>query len=361
MCGLTVACSRTRAVSAILSNPRAEARSAAPPVTWSFDAFSLPAPERPEAWAQAMRRLQLPFAEPAAAAGTVQAITTPMGFEFAIVTGGPQSIAGRTPGAEPGLWLGLLIEGSASLETQEKALALSPDILIYGATGVDASLRFDGAFRQLFVRIPSVAIDARMLSPLAKRIAVIKPNSIGSHGLLALLRSAADSMVCGRAGDFAPIEVALIELLVPVIAQAGGIEAKGGVAALRARQFERICRTIETRLADPDLSVQSVARGEGVSVRYLQQLFARSGQTVTAYVRSRRLERARADLINPLHAQLSISEIGFLWGFNQSAHFSRAYREKFNEAPRETRAKARAGSAGGQVSLRGATRRAGEG
>ena len=344
MCGSTAACSRIRAVSAIPDNPPGPAgvdQAVAVPAAWSFDVGTLPAAERAAAWAAAMQRLQLPFAETAEAGGTVRAITSPMGFEFALMTGGALTIAGRTPGAAPGLWLGLLIDGKATLETDEAHLPLSRDLLIYGATGVDASLRFESRFRQLFVRIPSVAIDARMLAPLARRIAIIEPETLVAHGLLSLLRSIADSLACERLGEFGPLETALIELLVPLLASAGGVEAKGGAAAHRARQFERICRSIETHLTDPDLSVQSVARSEGVSVRYIQQLFARSGQTVTGYVKARRLERARADLINPLHAQLSISEIAFRWGFNQSAHFSRAYRERFDEAPRQTRNNAR--------------------
>jgi len=307
---------------------------------WTFDASTLPPHERAAAWADAMRRLHLPFAEPAQGeqmGGTVRVVTSRMGFEFALVSGGPQVIAGQTPGGNAGVWLGLLISGAAALEAEGETLRLSPDMLIYGATGADAALHFESRFRQLFVRIPSVAIDARMLAPLARKVSIIVPQTVAGHGLLALLHSIHASLSDEVPGGLGPIESALIELLVPMLASAGGVEARGGVAALRARQFERICRTIETRLTDAELSVQAIARGEGVSVRYLQQLFARSGQTVSSYVRERRLERARADLVNPLHAQLSISEIGFRWGFNQSAHFSRTYRDRFGEAPRETR------------------------
>lgn len=311
---------------------------------WSFDAASLPHGERAAAWADAMRRLHLPFAGPAPqaeAVGRVLAATSPMGFEFALVSGGAQSIAGRTPGAEPGLWMGLLIDGEASLRTDDAPVALSPAMLIYGATGIDATLQFDGAFRQLFVRIPSVAIDARLLAPLAARVSIVEPQSMSGQALLALLHSLAASLAEGRPGELGPIESALIELLVPVIARSGGFAGKGGAMGQRARQYERICRALESQLGDPELTVQAIAAAEGVSVRYLQQLFARFGQTVTGYLKSRRLERARAELASPLHAQLSISEICFRWGFNQSAHFSRAYRERFGEAPRDTRNRAR--------------------
>lgn len=311
---------------------------------WSFDACVLPVGQRTAAWAEALRRLHLPFAEPGAgvgAEGTVVARFSPMGFDFALVSGGPQSIAGRVPGAVPGLWLGLLIEGEAYLKTSSSEYRLDQATIMYGATGVDAALNFSSHFRQLFVRIPSVAIDARLLTPLASRVAAIPTETIGSHGLLALLRSVATSLEEGRSGELAPLDSALVELLVPLLAAAEGTAGRGGTSGLRARQFERVCRMLETHLGDPQLTVRTAAAIEGVSVRYLQQLFARSGQTVSGYIRGRRLERARAELESPLHSQLSITEIGFRWGFSQSAHFSRAYRERFDESPRETRRKAR--------------------
>jgi len=208
-------------------------------------------------------------------------------------------------------------------------------MLIYGATGVDVALSFDGQFRQLFVRIPSVAIDARMLTPLAARVATVQPEEITSQALLFLLRSVAASLESRQAGDLAPLDSALVDLLVPLLAQTGGTAARSGAMASRARQLERVCRTLELHLGDPTLGVREVAAMEGVSVRYLQHLFAGSGQTVTGYIKGRRLERA--ELGSPLHSQLSITEIAFRWGFSQSAHFSRAHRERFGEAPRETR------------------------
>ena len=263
-----------------------------------------------------------------------------MGFDFALVSGAAQTISGRTPGVERGLWLGLLIEGRARLQVGEGESPLDSETLIYGATGIDAALSFESEFRQLFVRIPSVAIDARLLTPLAARVGIIRPADVTSYALLAILQSVATSLAIGRVNNPAPVDSALVELLVPVLAEAGGKVARGGATASRARQFERMCRLLEAQLGDPDLGVRKVAAMEGVSVRYLQQLFASSGQTVSGYIKGRRLERARSELQSPLHNQLSITEIGFRWGFSQSAHFSRAYRERFGEAPRETRRRA---------------------
>jgi len=102
-------------------------------------------------------------------------------------------------------------------------------------------------------------------------------------------------------------------------------------------QMHRVRQTIEVLLAEPELTLRRVADEDGVSPRYLQKLFAGQGQSFTGYVRGRRLERCRADLASPACAQLSISEICFRWGFNGSAHFSRAFRSAYGQSPREYR------------------------
>ena len=120
-------------------------------------------------------------------------------------------------------------------------------------------------------------------------------------------------------------------------AAAGSPAARGGAAGAREAHLHRVCQTIETLLADPGLSLGKVAREEGVSPRYLQKLFASAGQSFTHYIRLRRLERCRLDLTSPRCASLSISEISFRWGFNGSAHFSRAFRDQYGLSPREHR------------------------
>jgi len=52
----------------------------------------------------------------------------------------------------------------------------------------------------------------------------------------------------------------------------------------------------------------------------------------------RRLDATRRDLCDPALAARSISEIAFAWGFNDAAHFSRAFRARFGRSPRELRA-----------------------
>jgi AraC-like DNA-binding protein len=101
------------------------------------------------------------------------------------------------------------------------------------------------------------------------------------------------------------------------------------------RLRSRIEEYIESHLADPSLAPVSIAQAHGISVRQLHRVFADTEFTVERWIWSRRLESCRRDLLQQPNA--SISQIAFAWGFNDAAHFSRAFRERFGVSPRGLR------------------------
>ncbi|OXM61200.1 AraC family transcriptional regulator [Amycolatopsis vastitatis] len=87
-----------------------------------------------------------------------------------------------------------------------------------------------------------------------------------------------------------------------------------------------------SRLADPELSPTMLARELNVSVRTLQRAFAETGESLTAYIRHRRLEEARLALTAP-SGHLSISELAAHWQFADSSHFTRAFKKHYGQTP----------------------------
>nr|SBO94425.1 Transcriptional regulator, AraC family [Nonomuraea gerenzanensis] len=97
----------------------------------------------------------------------------------------------------------------------------------------------------------------------------------------------------------------------------------------------RVHTFIEQRLGDIDLDPASVAAAHHISVRYLHRLFESENTTVAAWIRQRRLERCRADLISG--ATGSVSAVGARWGLPDAAHFSRLFRQAYGMPPAEYR------------------------
>ena len=96
---------------------------------------------------------------------------------------------------------------------------------------------------------------------------------------------------------------------------------------------------IETNLSDCDLTAEQVAHAQGISRRRLDQIMRDGlGVSITAQIWNRRLEQAAADLIDPERRSLTVFQIAFGVGFEDAAHFSRAFKARFAYAPRDWRA-----------------------
>jgi len=102
----------------------------------------------------------------------------------------------------------------------------------------------------------------------------------------------------------------------------------------------RAKRYVQMHVADPELSVDSVAAGLKLSVRSLNRLFENEGTSLARYIWSQRLERAAIDLSNPRLRKLPISSIAFQSGFKNVSHFSFAFRERFDLSPTDYRQRA---------------------
>jgi AraC family transcriptional regulator len=106
---------------------------------------------------------------------------------------------------------------------------------------------------------------------------------------------------------------------------------------------------IESRLADP-LTVPGVARAAGVSHNHLTRLFrAATGDTVVAYIRRRRLARARHLL---RESTLSIAAIAAQVGIPDLQAFNKACRRELGASPRAVRSSGARGSGDRAVDVR---------
>ncbi|WP_260860629.1 helix-turn-helix domain-containing protein [Mycobacterium tilburgii] len=85
-----------------------------------------------------------------------------------------------------------------------------------------------------------------------------------------------------------------------------------------------------------------IAAANGMSVRYLQRLFEEDGDTVTGWIRARRIERCRRDLTDARYAHVSVSSVAARWGLTNAAHFSRLFKSVHGVPPTHYRARATA-------------------
>lgn len=108
------------------------------------------------------------------------------------------------------------------------------------------------------------------------------------------------------------------------------------IETFRETRLERIRRFIARNVADPALSVESIASAMNCSKRYLHSLF-HGGETVSELIWSFRLEACARDLAKKNLLGLTITSIALSNGFSSSAHFSRVFKRRYGVAPTQFR------------------------
>jgi AraC family transcriptional activator of tynA and feaB len=116
----------------------------------------------------------------------------------------------------------------------------------------------------------------------------------------------------------------------------------GRPAALTASRYritlmKRIKDFVDQNLGDPDMNTAMVARGVGMSSRYINDIFNDEETSLMRHIWKRRLENCRRDLLSQTPAGHRISDIAFRWGFNDLSHFSRTFKQSFALSPRDYR------------------------
>jgi len=323
---------------------------------FSTDAF--PVHQRHHAWRDALQshRLRSELAPQAPLLyGSLTAGRTTRGVGLARIASSPQTLTrlGEAGAGADAVWLALHLGGEAVLHDGPQCIELAPGDIVLGPARGHAGIDFRSDFRQFIVSMPSASLKARLPGAPALALAHL-PGRAGLGRLFAgTLSALADAFDTLDDGDIAPVESALSEFIATRQAQQRD-PSLPTASRTREAAMQRLCRYVDEQLSDPALSLAAVAAHERVSERQVQKLFEGLGLSFTAYLRQRRLERCRADLANRQYGHLSISDICFRWGFNDPAHFSHCFRDRYAMSPRQFRQQANDAS---QQSLRKRIRR----
>lgn len=308
----------------------------------------LPAKEQFGSWSEAVSQTYVPLT------ATDHTGDVPFGGELVSqsvgaahiseISGGACAVA-RTAHAirqcDPGLLkLGLQLRGYCVLTQDGREAALTPgDFALYD-TRRQYQLSFDDTFKCLVVMFPRELLPLRgdeLTQFTARRVS----GRQGIGGLVApLLLNMSKQMRSDELSPNLELSSAVINMLAAAISEQLGVESRVPPETHRAALILRIKAFIDARLEDPELSSSKIAEAHNISPRYLQKLFETEGCTVTDWIRSRRLEHCRNDLLDPRLAGTSIGAIAARWGLIDSSYFSRLFKLAYGEAPREFRAQA---------------------
>ncbi len=162
-----------------------------------------------------------------------------------------------------------------------------------------------------------------------------------NSGYGALITQFLNTLISDSAGfsdrDQCRISGVLSDLVSGLFAKALAAEDLLPVETRKSALLMEVKRFVCARLSDPDLTIQEIADAHFISVRYLHHIFRGEELTVGSWIRRKRLEGTRDDLLNPELADVPISRVAQRWGFKSSSSFSRAFRDYFGASPVDMR------------------------
>ncbi|WP_222854086.1 AraC family transcriptional regulator [Fodinicola acaciae] len=218
----------------------------------------------------------------------------------------------------PDLWSLHLYSYVADLTVEGVRYAIRPGTVSLVPPGAQTHYRYRGPSEHLYAHLRLVEAGERQAVPVAQDAGAETP-ALTAHLHEAL---AASTQAPPRA--VAEVWSALWRV---ARLRTGSVEP-GHSAVARAMAL------IEARLVG-HLTVAGLARTIGISHNHLTRLFrAETGQTVVAYVRRRRLERARHLL---RETTMSIPAIAASVGIADLQAFNKACRREFGTSPRSLR------------------------
>ena len=236
----------------------------------------------------------------------------------------------------PAICITLLVEGSGSFTQDGRSSSTHAKDLQLLDMSRPFEIRFDRPMRQFVLMIPRAIVETHLIAPRR----VTGKGISGSSGVGSVasefLNSFFQNVATMEEAEVQTLTRSLIDILnAAVLAQM--TSASKSKSNYQDYSTHQIRLYIEDQLRDPDLSPAVIAAAHGISLRYLNKLFESEGIPISRLIWERRLENCRHDLENPNYSGKSITEIAYSWGFSSAPHFSRSFKERYGNTPRQAR------------------------
>ncbi|MEM9386460.1 MAG: helix-turn-helix domain-containing protein [Pseudomonadota bacterium] len=263
---------------------------------------------------------------------------------FEIVRAGECNIANVVQGAsdvihtwqharrdDPAVTFHLQVFGETINEQDQRVIRLGPGEFCICSSERPYDVRMDRNMGLFVIKIPRerfLAVCPELDKYVCRRVS--GQNGTGKI-LTAFLQSFWRELLLGmpneQAGAMADVGIGLIGQAIQDPNE--GSDRRGGGTS---RIYE-IQEYIERHLADAALTPAEIARTFAMSTRNLHRIFADNTSSVGAYIKQRRLERAREILGDKQFANLRIADTALMVGFTNLAHFSTAFKQAYGASP----------------------------
>ncbi len=215
----------------------------------------------------------------------------------------------------------LQVSGVSALRQGGRKTVLAPEGLAFIDGAAPFALEADGDFEQVVVSL-SRGLVTSLYRNIERRTAIAYVDAGAQPLVREVMHAYAAASLQMDARAHVHATVAITHLL--------GAMNPPGAQTSADRSYLRALALIDTQIDRVD--AQDVARQLGVSRRYLDKLFHRTGRSFATHLWDRRIALAAEWLQRP--GPISITEVAHGVGFKDSSHFARMFRSRYGQSPR---------------------------
>ncbi len=232
------------------------------------------------------------------------------------------------------------MQGHGVISQDGRDAVMSPgDFAIYDSTRPYV-LNFGDDFEEIVLKLSGDQLRSLVRNTEGLTATTVSGRAGAGHLLINMIRTLQEEADNLMPASAAAVSHGVVNVLVAGLMSLPACQS-AYLSSMSAYHVARIKQRIDDRIHEPALTIESIAAELGMSAGHIHRLFKSEPMSPSQYVWSRRLEACSRDLLDPRRTNVSVAEIAFSWGFNDAAHFSRAFRERFHFSPREWRRQVR--------------------
>ncbi|MEO5882531.1 MAG: helix-turn-helix domain-containing protein [Caldimonas sp.] len=227
-------------------------------------------------------------------------------------------------------------EGVVSQDGRDAVLAPG-DFALYDSTR-PYTLSFDAPFQQIVLMLPGKTLRTALRDTERLTATRVCGDRGAGHLMIGMIGTLAADIDTLAPESAVAVADSVTQILIAGLSALPAAR-RPPVSQLTAYHREQIKAIVRERLRDPGFGVAELAASLRLSASTLHRAWGGEACSLSDWIWAQRLDAARRDLCDPAFAARGISEIAFAWGFNDAAHFSRAFRTRFGCTPRELRSR----------------------
>lgn len=232
-------------------------------------------------------------------------------------------------------FLNLQISGQCRMEQGSHVALINPgEFSLVDSTRPYLNYYLTDDFSQFSFRIPQSILKPFLLHPDAVLTSKFTPDG----GIISITVDFLKNIASSGIKYDEIVQGKLMENLLSLVSLSLGVnsEVYDRVSQTYQEQLlKNIKLFVRENLSDHELNPAKVANNYRISTRYLHKIFEQGSESFSRFLLTERLLKCANEL---KHIKSdSVSTIAFRAGFNDTSHFSKVFRQKFGQSPRDFR------------------------